>query len=136
MTEVILNDECVHCADKECHDGEHFCRQAMKDNSFYKNAKLYKGLEVIQSPTYKELEQENAKLRKELKEWKDEWQEQVQKAIDEGYARTLQTMQLTKAKELLELFVQWNYGCCKEPDYKNLVKQAEQILNSEVEKVK
>lgn len=36
--------------------------------------------------------------------------------------------QLEQAKELLELFVQWNYGCCKEPDYKNLVKQAEQFL--------
>lgn len=76
---------------------------------------------------------ENAELRKELKKWKDEWQEQVQKVIDEGYARTLQTMQLTKAKELLELFVQWNYGCCKKPDYKNLVKQAEQFLNSELQ---
>ena len=72
--------------------------------------------------------QEIADLEKELKKWKDEWQEQVQKAIDEGYARTLQTIQLSKAKKLLELFVQWNYGCCKEPDYKNLVKQAEQFL--------
>jgi cell division septum initiation protein DivIVA len=48
------------------------------------------------------LEKENAELRKELKEWKDEWQEQVQKATDEGYARTLQTMQLTKAKDKLK----------------------------------
>lgn len=38
----------------------------------------------------------------ELKNWKDEWQEQVQKATDEGYARTLQTIQLSKAKELLK----------------------------------
>ena len=58
MTKAILNDECVHCNDKECHDGENFCRQAMKDNSFYKNARLYKGLEVIQRPTYEELEKE------------------------------------------------------------------------------
>ena len=43
----------------------------------------------------KQLREENAKL-------KNEWQEQVQKATDEGYARTLQTIQLTKAKELLE----------------------------------
>ena len=58
MTEVILNDECMHCNDRECHNGEHFCNYAMTDNSFYKNAKLYKGLEVIQRPTYKELEKE------------------------------------------------------------------------------
>lgn len=41
-------------------------------------------------------------LEKELKKWKDEWQEQVQKATDEGYARTLQTMQLSKAKEIIK----------------------------------
>lgn len=63
MTEVILNDECMHCNNRECHDGEHFCNQAMKDNSFYKNSKLYKGLEVIQRPTYKELEKQIAELK-------------------------------------------------------------------------
>lgn len=51
------------------------------------------------------LETENAELRKELKEWKDEWQEQVQKATDEGYARTLQTIQLTKATEIIKTLV-------------------------------
>ena len=40
-------------------------------------------------------------LKEELQKWKDEWQEQVQKAIDEGWERTQQTIQLTKAKELL-----------------------------------
>jgi len=52
------------------------------------------------------LEKENAELEEELKNWKDEWQEQVQKAIDEGYARTQQTIQLTKAKELLAKWVE------------------------------
>lgn len=66
MTEVILNDECAHCNDKECHDGEHFCNQAMKENSFYKSAKLYKGLEVIHRPTYEELEKENAELEAQI----------------------------------------------------------------------
>ena len=47
------------------------------------------------------LRQENAELKEELAKWKDEWQEQVQKAIDEGYARTQQTIQLTKANSLL-----------------------------------
>ena len=42
-----------------------------------------------------EVEKENAELRKE-------WQEQVQKATDEGYARTLQTIQLTKAIEIIK----------------------------------
>ena len=37
--EVVLNDECMHCNNRECHDGEHFCNQAMKDNSFYKKCK-------------------------------------------------------------------------------------------------
>ena len=50
----------------------------------------------------KALEKENAELKSENQKWKDEWQEQVQKATDEGYARTLQTIQLSKAKELLK----------------------------------
>lgn len=48
-----------------------------------------------------DLESENAELKKELNNWKDEWQEQVQKAIDEGWERTQQTIQLTKAKEII-----------------------------------
>ena len=51
-------------------------------------------------------EKQKKKDEEELKKWKDEWQEQVQKATDEGYARTLQTMQLTKAKELLKRWVE------------------------------
>jgi hypothetical protein len=54
----------------------------------------------------KSLEKENVELKEELKNWKDEWQEQVQKAIDEGYARTQQTIQLTKAKKLLKQFLE------------------------------
>jgi hypothetical protein len=42
-----------------------------------------------------ELEKENIELRKE-------WQEQVQKATDEGYARTLQTIQLSKARDIIK----------------------------------
>jgi len=48
-----------------------------------------------------QLLKDKGNLTDELAEWKDEWQEQVQKAIDEGYARTQQTIQLTKAKEIL-----------------------------------
>lgn len=66
MTEVVLNNKCIHCKDKECHDGEGFCNYAMQKNSFYKNPRLYKGLKVIRSPTYKELEKENAELKEKL----------------------------------------------------------------------
>ena len=80
------------------------------------------------------LEKENANLKEELKNWKDEWQEQVQKATDEGYARTLQTIQLSKAKEiinkLIELVEFLNEDNVKEP----IVAEAEKFLNSEVEK--
>jgi hypothetical protein len=78
---------------------------------------------------FKDVFDENAELNDELKKWKDEWQEQVQKATDEGYARTLQTMQLTKAKELLK---QWLSLCGFKVE--KLVKDTEQFLNSEVEK--
>lgn len=62
----------------------------------------YKNKLSVAEKRIEDLEKENAELKEELKKWKDEWQEQVQKATDEGYARTLQTMQLTKAKELLQ----------------------------------
>ena len=85
----------------------------------------------------KKLEKENAELKEELKSWKDEWQEQVQKAIDEGYARTQQTIQLTKAKEILKEFVQVEYDDYPDDDYANklskVLEQAEQFI-SEVEK--
>ena len=76
-----------------------------------------------------------AKLEKENAELKKEWQEQVQKATDEGYARTLQTIQLTKAKEkisnLLEIIVRpYQFNA---PQKIQMVKEAEQFI-SEVEK--
>jgi hypothetical protein len=81
-----------------------------------------------------DLEKENAELKEENQKWKDEWQEQVQKATDEGYARTLQTIQLTKAKEIIKIFLK--YEICtlniKEELADNIAK-AEQFI-SEVEK--
>lgn len=84
-----------------------------------------------------ELEKENAELKTENQKWKDEWQEQVQKATDEGYARTLQTMQLTKAKEIIKYLC----GMVRELNKPNVqltnvdysLSEAEQFL-SEVEK--
>ena len=68
----------------------------------------------------KELQEENAKL-------KNEWQEQVQKATDEGYARTLQTIQLSKAKDIIKNLMVFVPVDLKEYE------EAEQFL-SEVEK--
>ena len=87
-----------------------------------------------------ELEKENAELKSENQKWKDEWQEQVQKATDEGYARTLQTIQLSKAKELLErlLITSCNSDVLNLlPNCSEVLRvrvEAEQFLNSEVEK--
>ena len=77
----------------------------------------------------KQLREENSKL-------KEEWQEQVQKATDEGYARTLQTIQLTKAKEIIKKFLLWENDWHEKTESKyKLLKQAEQFLkDSEVEK--
>ena len=84
----------------------------------------------------KALEKENAELKSENQKWKDEWQEQVQKATDEGYARTLQTIQLTKAKEIIKKFLLWENDWHDKTESKyELLKQAEQFIkNSEVEK--
>ena len=82
----------------------------------------------------KDLEKENAELKEELKKWKDEWQEQVQKATDEGYARTLQTIQLSKAKDIIREFVEWaTWQGSNCPNFKSIQYKAEQFL-SEVEK--
>lgn len=83
------------------------------------------------------LEEENAELRKELQKWKDEWQEQVQKATDESYARTLQTMQLTKAtkiiKDLCGMVRELNKPNVQLTNIDYSLSEAEQFL-SEVEK--
>lgn len=109
-------------------------------------------------PTIKELEKENAELRarecfvgdqnrklceqqqkievleKENAELRKEWQEQVQKATDEGYARTLQTIQLAKAIEIIKKYYEYNPSC--EYFYEDIDKEAEQFLkDSEVKNV-
>lgn len=85
------------------------------------------------------VEEENAELKEELNKWKDEWQEQVQKATDEGYARTLQTIQLTKAKKIIKELC----GMVRELNKPNVqltnvdysLSEAEQFIkDSEVEK--
>jgi hypothetical protein len=74
-------------------------------------------------------EKQKKKDEEELKKWKDEWQEQVQKAIDEGYARTLQSIQLLKAKEhirtLISCLIDWVQEGDKDYCY---ISDAEQFL--------
>lgn len=87
-------------------------------------------------------EKQKKKDEEELQKWKDEWQEQVQKATDEGYARTLQTIQLSKAKEIIKTFLAivnndveyvQNPQDCKDL-WKELCENAEQFIkDSEVE---
>jgi glutamyl-tRNA reductase len=81
------------------------------------------------TPTFVEYVQ---KLEKENAEFRKEWQEQVQKATDEGYARTLQTIQLTKAKEIIKNLMV--FAEMDDREYEKEYKEAEQFLNSEVEK--
>ena len=71
-----------------------------------------------------EVEKENAELRKE-------WQEQVQKATDEGYTRTLQTMQLTKAKEIIRELLSSCFGYNSKTVNYEVKAQAEQFLNED-----
>lgn len=69
---------------------EHLCRQAMKDNSFYKNTKLYKGLEAIPLSTYEELEKENASLKEQNIKEAEQFISEVEKIKEEiSYTRTL-----------------------------------------------
>ena len=76
-----------------------FQRQYKENTELRDNYDQFKASAI---PEIERLQKEHTELKDELVKWKDEWQEQVQKAIDEGYARTLQTIQLTKAKELLK----------------------------------
>ena len=73
-----------------------------------------------------------AELKSENQKYKDEWQEQVQKATDEGYARTLQTMQLNKAKQFIRDFlaVAIDYIDPIDKNY-SLIAEAEQFLKEE-----
>ena len=66
---------------------------------------------------------ENAELRKE-------WQEQVQKATDEGYVRTLQTIQLTNAKKIIKDLLNLPFASNEEvfADVGSYLYKAEQFL--------
>lgn len=118
---------------RECKEVKNLLKEnaELKENNLFLNnlvkEKEQRGLEVQE-----DLLKENAELEKENAELKKEWQEQVQKATDEGYARTLQTIQLTKAKEIIKDLLSL---CEGETDSKLVFARAEQFLkDSEVEK--
>ena len=94
--------------------------KALRDN--------YDQFKAIAEPEIERLKKENAELKEELKNWKDEWQEQVQKAIDEGYARTLQTIHLTKATALLKKFIETSNPIYFDEDRQKVKVEAEQFL--------
>ena len=79
---------------------------------------------------FKDVFDENIELKDELKNWKDEWQEQVQKATNEGFTRTLQTIQLSKATEIIKEFVEWaTWQGSNCPSFKSIQDKAEQFLS-------
>ena len=120
-------------------------KRKMKKNKWFLNGgrgsgQTYRRLFEYYENKVAELEKENAELKGELKKWKDEWQEQVQKATDEGYARTLQTIQLSKTKELLKKFMKFYERTAREcysKDFQKTLAEAEQFLkeNSTYERI-
>ena len=69
-----------------------------------------------------------------MTEYKDKWcQEAYNKGFKEG--RDFEKGQLTKAKEIIKKFLLWENDWHEKTESKyELLKQAEQFLNSEVEK--
>jgi len=132
MTEE-LNPECAACEQKVCHDGYNFCNEAMKENSFYKNDRLYKGIKPNKKLSYAELEnklkeqqKENKQIKKECLEVYKEWRQmdkEKQKLIKEN-------------KELQESLVEWQKTCeAKSDTNSQLIKQLAD-KNEQIDKMK
>ena len=124
MTEEEINKKAEkHCNEVLCKAHEK-CYEILKCRTWRsRRAGFFCGYEQA----LKDCEKENTELRKE-------WQEQVQKANDEGYARTLQTIQLTKAKKLLKKVVtDFHNMDCVSVHIDKTIAEAEQFI-SEVEK--
>ena len=103
------------------------CEQAEKIKEL--NAEIENDRDLPAIAYMQGAEKQKKKDEEELKKWKDEWQEQVQKATDEGYARTLQTIQLSKVKEIIKNLMVYVPVDLKEYE------EAEQFLkDSEVKK--
>jgi flagellar motility protein MotE (MotC chaperone) len=108
--EIICKDLAISEHDREHNDYEltevyKKVAELEKENAELRNLKDVADLIRLNNSsvvTMAQLNNNNVALRKENAELRKEWQEQVQKATDEGYARTLQTMQLTTAKEIIK----------------------------------
>jgi flagellar biosynthesis/type III secretory pathway protein FliH len=121
-------NEYMRMADR-MYDLENQMKQLEKENAELK-AQLESERDLPAIAYMQGAEKQKKKDEEELKKWKDEWQEKVQEATDEGYARTLQTMQLTKAKEIIQSFLRWHTGEDRGSSRSSdLVEQAEQFLN-------
>ena len=91
----------------------------------------------------KSLEQKLEQTEKDLADYQfnyptiKELEEEIRKKADTNHSlveqMAEQNEQLEQSKEIIKKFIQWNYGCCDIPDYKEIVKQAEQFLK-EIEK--
>lgn len=91
----------------------------------------------------KSLEQKLEQTEKDLADYQfnyptiKELEEEIRKKADTNHSlveqMAEQNEQLEQSKEIIKKFIQWNYGCCDIPDYKKIVKQAEQFLK-EIEK--
>lgn len=130
-----LNDKIMEL-EKQVKDLEWQLQEVVKDNDNYQaeNKRLEQENHLL-GKRCNQLLKDKGNLIDELAKWKDEWQEQVQKAIDEGYARTLQTIQLTKAKDFLNEFMRISKASDEdfEHDYSELIGEAEQFIK-EIEK--
>lgn len=98
-------DEVFEEMTKEAEKGISLAEQIVDLKSDHKhNLELMKGL----NDKIADLEKENTELKKELKNWKEEWQEQVQKATDEGWERTKLTGRVRELEQQVE-----KMKCCE-----------------------
>lgn len=126
-----LNTECAACERKVCHDGHNFCNEAMKENSFYKNERLYKGIKPSKKPSYAELEKQNEKLQKEVNEWKTKFEKLERKCrfnftdlLEDVEKENRQEKQLKEAREIIS---EWEDSYCCGANYLYLGTKGEEL---------
>ena len=85
-----------------CHNELRTCPQHNEIMEYFKHIEeLEKGNELL-GKRCNQLLKDKGDLTDELKNWKDEWQEQVQKAIDEGWERTKLTGRVRELEQQIE----------------------------------
>lgn len=83
-----------------------------------------------------EKDEQLSKLTDELDKWKAEWNDQVIKANEEGFERTKQTIQISKAKQFIRDFlsVAIDYIDKEDKNYSYIEEGWQFLKDSEVEK--